>query len=87
VRIKGILKQEYLQHYKVVSLDHAKGCGNKAVKLYNQERSHLCCGMLASQTVHQTNNKPRQLWKNHWKYTIVNQQTYLKPTVNLYKDY
>lgn len=66
-RINGILKQEYLRHFHVVNLDHARGCVDKAVKLYNQERAHLSCGMQTPQTVHQTNKKPGQLWKNYWK--------------------
>ena len=81
-RVNGILKEEYLNHYEAKDLVHAKGLLNKAVSLYNQDRPHLSCGMLTPDEVHQTNLKPKPVWKSYWKNTTVNQMQDYNQTVN-----
>lgn len=82
-RVNGILKEEYLQHYKVESVAQAKELLTRAVSLYNQSRPHLSCGMMTPDQVHLTNLKPEPLWKNYWKSTTVNQKQDNDKTVNL----
>lgn len=46
-RINGILKQEYLSHQPVRSLDEAQQHLERAVFLYNYKRPHLSCNYQA----------------------------------------
>lgn len=73
-RVNGILKEEYLNHYEVKDLAHAKDLLVKAINLYNRDRPHLSCGMLTPDQVHQINFKPEPVWKNYWNNTTVNQE-------------
>jgi putative transposase len=76
-RLNGIMKQEYLETYKILKLTDAKVLLNKAVELYNNERPHMSIGNLTPNQIHQTTNliKTEKLWKNYYqkKTTIVNQ--------------
>lgn len=66
-RINGILKGEYLKHYKVNTFEQAKELLDKAVELYNQERPHMSIGNLVPEKVHsQQLNKGEQKWKNYY---------------------
>lgn len=47
-RVKGILKQEYLSHYTVRSLDEAAQHLERVVFLYNYKRPYLSCAMQSS---------------------------------------
>jgi putative transposase len=40
-RVNGILKQEYLEHYKITDIYQAKNYLDQAIKLYNSERPHM----------------------------------------------
>lgn len=72
-RINGILKGEYLNHYKPKNLMQAKECLKTAVELYNNQRPHMSIGLLTPNTVHQLNIKTESIWKNRpTKPTIVN---------------
>ena len=42
-RINGIIKLEYLDHYKVKNLSEAKKLLSKVIDRYNQERPHMSC--------------------------------------------
>ena len=72
-RINGILKQEYLYHYKPSNLIHAKECLTAAVDLYNNQRPHMSIGLMTPNDVHQLNLKTENKWKNRKsKITVVN---------------
>ena|ERR1044072_3206756 len=72
-RINGILKEEYLHHYKLGNLDQAKETLKASVELYNKKRPHWSIGLLTPNSVHQLSLKTENLWKNRKsKATVVN---------------
>ena len=67
-RVNGIVKEEYLDHYKTTCLKEAKTNLVNAITLYNNERPHMSIENL---TPNQLHNEPKQiksrLWKNYYK--------------------
>ena len=51
-RINGIIKLEYLDHYKVKNLSEAKKLLSKVIDRYNQERPHMSCLNKVPDAVH-----------------------------------
>jgi transposase InsO family protein len=81
-RMNGILKEEYLNHYKSDNKEQAKDQLDQAVKLYNQQRPHFSIGLLTPELVHEKNLSTEKLWKNYYNKNtkIVNQlQDYNQP--------
>lgn len=74
-RVNGIIKEEYLQDYKVKNIKEAKKVLDFVVKLYNEERPHNSISNLVPSIVHKEKIKTKRLWKNYYKKnpTIVNQ--------------
>jgi putative transposase len=72
-RINGIIKEEYLNDYKVNNLKEAKEILENTVKLYNEERPHMTIGNLYPNVVHELNLQTEKLWKKQRNRTIVNQ--------------
>lgn len=71
-RVNGILKEEYLNHYKVENIEQAKLHLKQAVDLYNNERPHLSIGLLTPTIIHQNNQiKIEKLWKNKSQNRII----------------
>ncbi len=66
-RINGILKQEYLSHQPVRSLDEAYDLLEKGVFLYNYKRPHLSCNMLSPNEAHSSYGPLERRWKNYYK--------------------
>ena len=66
-RVNGILKEEYLCHFKVSTLEEAKNILEENVKLYNQERPHMSIGNLTPSFIHENNIQTERLWKNYYK--------------------
>jgi putative transposase len=67
-RINGILKEEYLKHYHVNTLQQAQECLKKVIEIYNHQRPHMSIGNLTPAKVHNNLNfKPERLWKNYFK--------------------
>jgi len=67
-RVNGILKDEYLDHYKTNSLRDATKQLCKAINLYNNQRPHMSISNLVPQKVHSQNNViTKRLWKNYYK--------------------
>ena len=71
-RINGIMKHEYLLRHQVKNLKQAKGLVDKVVKLYNEKRPHLSCGLHTPSMIHSHQDKPIRLWKNYKKTTSDN---------------
>ena len=75
-RLNGIMKDEYLENYEVVTIKEAKAVLKKAVELYNNQRPHMSLGNLTPNQIHLSKNtsKPEKLWKNYYQKqpTIVN---------------
>jgi putative transposase len=70
-RINGIIKSEYLLNMKPKTIQQAFDLLDNAIRLYNQERPHMCIGMLTPNRVHHTIGiKPVKLWKNYYDNTF-----------------
>jgi len=76
-RLNGIIKEEYLENFKVTSLKDAKQLLESTVDLYNVERPHMSIGNLMPDQVHYSAGsiKTGRMWKNYYQKqpTIVNQ--------------
>lgn len=71
-RVNGIIKEEYLNDYKVETIEQAKELLSAVVNLYNNERPHQSIGFLTPNQVHKENIKTEKLWKNYYqKNTII----------------
>ncbi|WP_157887191.1 IS3 family transposase [Hymenobacter sp. PAMC 26628] len=66
-RINGILKQEYLSHQPVRSLDEAQQHLERAVFLYNYKRPHLSCNYQSPDEAHHSWGPLERRWKNYYK--------------------
>lgn len=66
-RINGIIKDEYLQDYKVDNINQAQKVLEFVVNLYNNERPHNSISNLTPKEVHLNNLKTKKLWKNYYK--------------------
>ena len=51
-RINGILKQEYLNHFPVNSIDQAEMLLEQVVNRYNSERPHMSCKLMVPDRIH-----------------------------------
>lgn len=74
-RVNGIIKEEYLNDYKVNNINEAKKILKHVVTLYNEERPHNSINNFYPNEVHENNFKTEKLWKNYYKKktTFVNQ--------------
>jgi len=76
-RLNGIIKEEYLDTFKVNSIKGAKQLLKSTVELYNAERPHMSIGNLMPDQVHYSNGfiKTERIWKNYYQKqpTIVNE--------------
>jgi putative transposase len=52
-RVNGIIKNEYLVHYKITSTQQARQLLQSVVSRYNEQRPHQSINMLTPQNVHQ----------------------------------
>lgn len=67
-RVNGIIKDEYLQDYKVKNIKEAKQVLAFVVKLYNEERPHNSISNNVPILVHESNDlKTKRLWKNYYR--------------------
>lgn len=64
-RVNGILKEEYLYHYKVKTIKEAKELLNQSIELYNRDRPHFSIGLLTPEKVHDHNLKVERIWKTY----------------------
>ncbi len=67
-RINGIIKQEYLEHYQINTIQEAKAVLQNAVSLYNSQRPHMSIGNLTANQIHYSLSptKPQKLWQNDY---------------------
>jgi transposase InsO family protein len=90
-RMNGILKGEYLEHYKVNNLKDARELLDEKVRLYNTGRPHMSISNHHPDAVHRSERPMdiQRLWKNYYrkKPEPVNLGQDLGPTVNQYQDY
>ena len=62
-RINRTLKQEFALRNVQGSLAQARRLVNKAVRVYNNVRPHLSCGMLTPDQAHRQSTMERKVWK------------------------
>lgn len=67
-RINGIIKEEYLMHYDVNTLEHAEKLLLQAVSNYNNQRPHMSCGWLTPALVHDEKLTVAREWKTYYKH-------------------
>ena len=76
-RVKGIIKEEYLDAYKVNNIREAKRLLSSVIMLYNNDRPHMSIGNLTPNQVHHSKKRieTEKLWKNYYqkKTTFVKQ--------------
>lgn len=76
-RLNGIIKEEYLDNFKVTSIKDARQLLESTVELYNAERPHMSIGNLMPDQIHNATGsiKTERKWKNYYQKqpTIVNQ--------------
>ena len=65
-RVNGIIKEEYLDGYKVRGIKQAKELLDLVINLYNNERPHMSIGNLTPNQVHLNNIKTEKLWRNYY---------------------
>lgn len=67
-RVNGILKEEYLNHYKIKTIQEACRYLKRAVEAYNYQRPHMSISNLTPDKVHNNQfTNPARLWKNYFK--------------------
>lgn len=65
-RMNGILKEEYLKHYRPENKEQARQLLDKAIELYDQQRPHFSIGLLTPDRVHHEYLSTEKLWKNYY---------------------
>ena len=66
-RVNGIIKEEYLAHYKLKSKKEVDKKLQEIVHLYNGQRPHMSCGLLTPDEAHKSNLPVERKWKNYYK--------------------
>ena len=56
-RMNGIIKEEYLNEYKVATIEQARMILSFTVDLYNEERPHLSWNLKTPQSVHSNSKR------------------------------
>ncbi len=87
-RVNGILKEEYLKHYQISTIEQATEKLHQAVQLYHEHRPHYSIGLLTPQLVHEKNLVTEKLWKNYYKKksNLVNPIQDNQQPVKVYQD-
>jgi len=65
-RVNGILKDEYLNHYQILTNVELKD----SIEKYNNKRPHLSCDMKTPDAAHLISGKLKRRWKNYYKKPI-----------------
>ncbi len=73
-RLNGIMKAEFLDHYRLDGLSDVARVLQQSVTTYNTLRPHMSCGMLTPENVHANSLEVERKWKNYYpkKTTFVN---------------
>lgn len=51
-RVNGIIKNEYLRHFKLKGFNHAQKIVDRVIYRYNNERPHMSCNMMVPENIH-----------------------------------
>jgi transposase InsO family protein len=66
-RVNGILKDEWLNHIKLETLEEAHKELTQIIKTYNQQRPHSSLDMNTPEYAHNQRGKIKRRWKNYYK--------------------
>lgn len=66
-RVNGIIKEEFLNHYKPKNQSEVMELLKQSVLTYNTQRPHMSCNLLTPEDVHQNNLSVERTWKNYYK--------------------
>jgi len=66
-RVNGILKDEWLNHIKLETLEEAHKELTQIIKTYNGQRPHLSLDMNTPEYAHNQRGKIKRRWKNYYK--------------------
>lgn len=66
-RINGTIKNELLEHIKIIDLPDALQQVHRAIAIYNQQRPHLSCGYLTPEEAHTGKYKFEKKWKSYYQ--------------------
>ncbi len=53
-RVNGIIKNEYLRHFKLKDFKHAQRVVDQVIYRYNNQRPHMSCNMMVPETIHES---------------------------------
>ena len=65
-RLNGIIKGEFLDHYRLDSLQEVREVLGESVRTYNTVRPHMSCDMMTPDNVHANSLKVARKWKNYY---------------------
>jgi len=66
-RVNGIIKDEYLNHYRYTTIKEIEEKLNQVIACYNHERPHMSCSMFTPGKVHQKHLTVRKNWKTYYR--------------------
>lgn len=66
-RVNGILKNEWLYHERLTSVEKATARIDEIVDLYNNYRPHMSIGNITPAAARAEGVVPPPLWKNYWR--------------------
>lgn len=80
-RVNGILKDEWLNHIKLETLEEAHKELTQIIKTYNRQRPHSSLDMNTPESAHNQHGEIKRRWKNYYK--PKEKQTGLEKTIAL----
>ena len=66
-RVNGIIKEEYLNHYRYPTINDLEEKLCQVVLLYNDERPHSSCSMFTPTKTHEQNPAIKRNWKTYYR--------------------
>lgn len=73
-RVNGILKNEWIHHMRLETIDEARETLRKIMSIYNQYRPHTSIDMMTPELAHQHKGTLKKHWKNYYKQVIHKEQ-------------
>ena len=64
-RVNGIIKQEFLEHQELKTIEDVRNVLKKAIPFYNEKRPHRSLAMMTPAQAAQNPQKIKKLWKSY----------------------
>ncbi len=74
-RVNGILKNEWIHHMRLDTIDEARSSLRRIIQIYNQYRPHTSLDLMTPEMAHKQNGPLKKHWKNYYKQVIHNELT------------